>query len=799
MSSTRHRFSAGVRTIWLALLLATGITFLSGGAALMAAGGSIYYCVAGFAIAFTAISLWLRSRWGLWSYAAVIIGTTAWSLWENGLNAWAMLPRLDVLLVLGVGLLLPAIHNGLSKGPTVSRRLGRAAIVITVCIPFAAFVLTLMIGRFGDRDQLPETATDPMTIIGGLAKSSGGTDKNWQEFSGTSAGTRYSNLSYINSKNVEDLRVAWTYSFGEQAPNGLEVTPLKIGQMLYACNSTNVIVALDPDSGREIWRFDPNVDLTNVPFAICRGVAYYKIPDASGNCVERIFTNTVDARLIAVDAITGQRCKGFGTNGEISLLEGMGNVIKGYYFPSSAPTIARGHIIVGGLVFDNQFWGEPSGVIRAFDAITGQLSWAYDVGRPDISGLPPPGETYTLSTPNAWAPMTYDDTLGLVYVPTGAPTPDHYGPQRRPFDDEISTAVLALEVESGHRRWVFQTVHHDLWDYDVASAPVLVDFDSAHGVVRGVLVPTKRGETFLLDRDTGRPIDKVIERKVSQAGAEPNERLSPTQPYPTGIPSLAGGPLTEQMMWGLTPFDQLWCRVKFRQARYEGSMTPPGLTPSIMYPGDLGGMDWGGVSVDENRGILVAVSSYVANYLKLLPRKEADELGVHAFGSKQGNGSLKSVMDIAVQENLPFAAYKAPFLSPLDVPCQQPPWSRLTAIDLKSRRVLWSEPLGSGKDNGPFGIRSHLPLVIGAPAIGGTLLTNGNLTFVGASTDATFRAFETTTGRLLWQSPLPASGNAGAMTYFSPGGNQMIVIAAGGHKLLHGKNGDDLVAFALPR
>lgn len=626
-----------------------------------------------------------------------------------------------------------------------------------------------------------------------------GSGDSWHDYNGTPTGTRFSRLTSINPSNVARLRVAWTYSFKEQVARGLEVTPIKIGDLLYACSSTNVVVALDPDNGHEVWKYDPKVDLTNVPFAVCRGVSYYKVPGATGSCAERIYTNTVDARLIAVDALTGKPCAGFGTNGEVSLLEGMGEVTKGYYFPTSAPTVARGRIVLGGMVFDNQYWGEPSGVVRAFDAITGQLSWAYDVGRPSNNGVPPPGDGYTRSTPNAWAPMTFDDTLGLVYVPTGAPTPDHYGPQRRPFDDEISTAIIALDIENGSRRWVFQTVHHDLWDYDVASAPVLVNIESGTHQTKALLIPTKRGETFVVDRATGQPLDPVVEHAVSKRGADPGERLSATQPYPVGIPALAGEALTERAMWGITPFDQMWCRITFRQSRYDGSMTPPGETPSLMYPGDLGGMDWGGISVDTNRGIVVAVTSYLANQLKLIPRKQADELGARAFGGAQDEAALRMVMDIAVQANLPFAAAKPPFLSPLEVPCQQPPWSRLTAIDIKSNRILWSKPLGTGRDHGPFGIRSRIPLPIGAPAMGGVLLTDSDLTFVGASTDRTFRAFETTSGRLLWESPLPESGNASPMTYMSPLGRQIVVIAAGGHKFLHTDNGDNLVAFGLPK
>jgi len=771
-----------------------GIVFLVGGIRLAIIGGSLYYCLAGISILIAGVTLWIRNRWGLWTYGVLMVGTALWAVWEVGLNPWAMLPRLGLLSLLGALLLLPVMRRTLSRGPATSRLVARAAAAIAIAIPCTCVISALLAGHDGEAG---ERLAAPNHSGPGGARLALGTDQDWSSASATLAGARFSNLKLINPENVRKLRVAWRYKFGETVPNGLEVTPIKIDDTLYACNGSNIVVALDAASGRERWRFDPQVDLKNVPFAICRGVTYYKVPSATGACAERIFTNTVDARLIAVDARTGQRCEGFGRNGEISLLEGMGDVPKGYYFPSSAPTLARGRLVIGGLVVDGQYWGEPSGVIRAFDALTGQLSWAYDAGRPDLKGLPAAGQSYTLATPNAWAPMSYDDALGLVYIPTGVATPDHYGARRRPFDDEISSAIMALSIEDGSRRWLFQTVHHDLWDYDVASQPVLVDLASDHGVIKALLQPTKRGETFLLDRATGQPLDKVMEKPVSQLGVAPGERLSPTQPFPTSLPSLSGRLLTEKMMWGLTPFDQMWCRIKFRQARYEGQMTPPGLTPSIMYPGYLVGMDWGGVSIDADRGILIAVTNQVANYLQLISRKEADALGVTLFGSNARGGDLSAAMDIAIQQNVPYAALKAPFLSPLTVPCQEPPWSRLSAIDLSSRRILWSQPLGTGKDNGPFGFHSHLPWMMGVPAMGGSLVTASDLTFVGASTDRTFRAFQTSTGRALWETSLPESGNAAPMTYVSSEGRQIVVIAAGGHKLLHGQNGDELVAFEL--
>jgi len=775
---------------FLALLLGFwGSAFLFGGVQLASLGGSLYYAVSGGLLLISAVILWRLSRWGLYIFGLLLCTTVIWAVWESGLDAWALLPRLGLFAVFWGLLLLPISRRNLGGGPHLASPVNAIVVGVGVILPVAIIVASFVVANVRDgtaADQPPR----------GIPLASLGAGSDWTQVGATPAGVRYSMLNAVDPQNVDRLRVAWTYKFGAPVPGGLQVTPIKIGNSLYACNGYNVVVSLDPDTGKERWRFDPKVGPEAYAFPVCRGVAYYSIPGAKGACAQRIYTNTKDARLIALDARTGQPCRTFGNNGTVSLLEGMGDVPTGYYHQTSAPTIARGKIVLGGFIIDGQYWGEPSGVVRAFDAISGKLAWAYDVGRPTQTGAPPPGASYTRATPNAWAPMSYDDAVGLVYVPTGGATPDHYGAMRRPFDEEIGSSIMALDVETGRRRWVFQTTHHDLWDYDVASQPVLIDIPSPGGIIKGLLQPTKRGEIFLLDRTTGRPLDQVEERPVPQAGRVPEEHLSATQPFPTRMPPLDGGRLSEAMMWGLTPFDQLWCRIKFRQARYDGPMTPPGLTPSIQYPGYLGGMNWGGISVDAGRGIVVALTNHVSNYMQSVPRKEADTMGLEIYNSKMTSAAIKSQMRMAIQAGQPYAAAKEPFLSPLAVPCQQPPWSRLTAVDLASGKILWSQPLGTGKDSGPLGIASHLAVRMGVPAVGNSLVTRSGLTFIGASTDRTFRAFETRSGRLLWQSPLPASGNGGVMTYLSRG-KQFVLVSAGGHRMLRAPDGDTIVAFAL--
>lgn len=760
---------------------------LYGGIRLALVGGTLFYGFAGAVMLAVSLLLWRGSRWATWLYGAMLCATLGWTLYEVGLSFWPMVPRLGFFYLLFAILLLPPVQRGLKGGPRVGRSTRRAAALLVVlamlAVPLAALPGAAMMLRGGA----------PSQAAGVSAAAASG---DWTAFGGTMSGARYSALDQITPANVGQLRVAWTYSFGAEIPEGLQVTPIKIGDSIYACNATNVIVSLDAETGRENWRFDPRAARES-PFLSCRGVAYYRMADAAGPCAERIFGTTVDGRLIALDARSSRLCEGFGHKGQVSLLDGLGKVVPGYYSHTAAPTIARNRIVLGGTVADNQYWGEPSGVIRAFDAVTGALSWAYDAGRPDDTGPLAEGETWTPATPNNWGQMAYDDELGLVYVPMGNATPDYFGAQRRPFDDEISSAVVALDVETGKRRWVFQTVHHDLWDYDLGSQPVLFDLQGSGGRVPVLAQPTKRGEIFLIDRRTGKPLVPVEQRPAPSRGHAPGERLSPTQPYPRDMPSLAGGLLDERMMWGLTPFDQLWCRIRFKEARYDGPMTPPGLTPSITYPGFLGGMDWGSVSIDPDRGIMVAVTEHLANHLQLATREEARRQ--KAYPMNLGRPGLSALVGLNAMEGTPYAEKTAPFLSPLNVPCQQPPWSRISAIDLKTRKILWSRPLGAAGETGPLGIKSRLPIPIGVPALGGVLMTRSGLSFVGAAVDRRFRAIDTATGDILWQVPIPESAHSTPMSYLGPqSGRQFILVAAAGHRSLSVGAGDTLVAYALP-
>ena len=744
---------------WLPRVLAvliglSGMVLGGGGAWLAVLGGSLYYMLGGFILFSSAVMLWFGMRQGLHLYLLFLAATLVWALWEVGFSFWGLMPRLALFIGIGALFLIPAARRGL------------AAIALIVA---GGLMMPTSVQAAGEE---------------------------WPVYGGDQASTRYSTLEQLTPDNVGGLQEAWRYQLStEDKPTmGLQVTPLMVNGTLYLCTPYNEIIALDPETGAEKWRFDRE----NARFLprSCRGVTYVETPDAT-DCPTRILTATTDARLIAVHAETGEPCIAFGDGGATDLSFGMGQLKAGYYYVSSPPTLIRGNVVLGGWVSDNQHIGEPSGVIRAYNATTGAFAWAWDLGRPGHYGLPPEGETYTRGTPNSWAPASTDEELGLVYLPMGNATPDHWGAHRSEESEKFASSVVALNGETGEPVWVFQTVHHDVWDYDVGSPPTLVDVEVDGEMVPALLQPTKQGQIYLLDRRTGEPLADVEERPVPQ-GAAPGDYLSPTQPFSVGMPNFEDRALTEQDMWGLTPFDQLYCRIKFRQARYEGPMTPPGLKPTITYPGYMGGMEWVGVAIDPNQQLMVVNWSRVPNYSRLVPRKEAEAMGVKAAAE-----GISPVGKPAAQEGTPFAIDTNGFLSLIDVPCISPPWGLITLVDLKARQKVWERPLGTGEDSGPWGISSGIPIEMGVPNLGGSVVTKSGLIFIAATMEHAFRALELKTGEELWKVRLPAAGHATPMTYVSPeSGRQFVVTVAAGHFALGGLVGDamsdHIIAYALP-
>lgn len=771
MENSKHGTVVPRRRVLAVVLGLVGLVLMLGGGKLLSLGGSPYYVIAGALVALSGRFSWKGDRRGVWLYLLMLLGTVLWAFAERGTNIWAFTARVFAPAVLAVWVCWPLIR---------SRRLVAAGIIAVVLAGFG-----LAMTRSG------EVRGGGLALAGprGPAKPESG---EWTHYGSTLAGTRFSTVSQITPDNVANLKPAWEYRTGTTNIGlGFGTTPLMVKDTLYLCAPNSVIHALDPDTGAKKWVFDPKADMP--PAGKCRGVAYFKAGESGAECDERIVFGTVDARLMAVDARTGKVCAGFGAAGTVDLRRGMGEIRRGYYFTTSAPTIVNGNIIVGGWVADNQYVGEPSGVVRAFDAVTGRLAWAWDMDNPDQRGEPAEGKTYSRGTPNSWAPMSGDEKLGLVFLPTGNSTPDYWSLHRSKASDKYGSSVVALDSRTGAPRWSFQTVHLDIWDYDVASQPTLVDWNVGGTVVPALIQPTKQGQVYVLDRRTGKPLTEVREIPVPKI-AMPGERLSPTQPYSTGMPSFDDTKLNEAQMWGATPLDQLWCRIKFREARYEGQYTPPGLRPTITYPSYLGGINWGGVSVDPERSIMIVNYNRMANYTYLLPRKTADAMGIKV--SPDGVGHLGQAV---AQKGTPYALKTAAFLSPIQMPCTEPPFGKIAAVDLKTRKVIWERPLGTSADSGPRGFTSRLPLPMGVPNSGGTLVTRSGLVFVGATQERALRAFDIASGRMLWKTRLPTGGHATPMTYVSPKtGKQYVVIASGGSGTLLTPPGDHVLAFAVP-
>ncbi|MBS0454055.1 MAG: membrane-bound PQQ-dependent dehydrogenase, glucose/quinate/shikimate family [Proteobacteria bacterium] len=773
------------------ILLLCGAALALGGAKLISLGGSWYYLPAGVGLVLAGVQYARRRPSGLAWLALVFIASVAWALAEVGLDFWQLLPRLVLLAVLMMfGLLLaPRIGFG-SRGSYSGAGVLFVALLATLA---AAFV--------------PHGVTRPSGAAQAAVASEAakGPAEDWKYYGRTPHGTRYAPVDQINAGNVKQLEVAWTFRTGRDTKGMTEDqnTPLQVGNTLYACTPHNVVFALNADTGEQRWKFDPQAK--SPLWQRCRGVSYYDAskasaapstpaaPGASASCAQRIVMTTIDTRLIELDAATGQPCAGFGNNGTVDLKAGMGQVDPGFYFQTSAPTVVRDLIVVGGWVWDNVKVGEPSGVVRAFNASTGALVWAWDMGNPAITAEPPPGQSYTRGTPNVWSTPAFDEKLGLIYLPTGNETPDFWGGKRSKAAEEFSASVVALDIATGRERWKFQTTHHDVWDYDVPAQPALYDVKSKDGQSVPALVQiTKRGQIFMLDRRDGTPIAQVEEKPVPQ-GAAQGDFLSPTQPYSVGMPAIGANTLTEADMWGITPFDQLMCRIAFKGLRYEGEFTPPNTTKSLQYPGFYGGMNWGSASIDEQRGWLIVNDMRIPQVVQLIPRDETEARLAAKKAGQDGHAGLAS------QEGTPFGADKNMFMSVLGVPCHKPPFGAMTAVDLNTRQIVWQVPMGTVHDTGPVGMPTRLNLPVGMPTLGGPVSTQGGLVFYAGTQDYYLRALDTATGDELWKGRLPVGAQATPMTYVSPdSGRQYVVISVGGARGSPDR-GDYIIAYALPK
>ncbi|HSX73251.1 MAG TPA: glucose/quinate/shikimate family membrane-bound PQQ-dependent dehydrogenase [Shinella sp.] len=774
-------------TLTAALIAIIGLVLTGGGGWLLSLGGSPYYLVTGLAFLATAILLFRRSGAALWLYALVILGSLGWAVWEVGFDWWQLGPRGGVIVLLGLWLMLPAIRRPLGfASPTGTSYPASAlplAVAVLVSIGVAGFAMTE--DSHDIAGSLPTEVANATPALGGDVPAG-----EWHQYGRTPYGQRYSPLDQINTDNVGTLKVAWQYQTGDvKLPDDVgettyQVTPLKIGDTLYMCTPHNWAIALDAATGKEKWKYDSNSGMNpDRQHQTCRGVTYYADPAATAGtaCATRVYLPTSDARLIALDAATGDVCTSFAENGVLQLEQGMPYNPAGYYYSTSPPVITDGKIIIGGAVNDNYSTQSQSGVIRAFDVNSGALVWNWDSGNPDVTTPLPEGQVYTVNSPNSWSVFSYDNALGLVYIPLGNRVPDQLGMGRSEHVEKYSSSIVALDIRTGAVRWVRQTVHHDLWDMDVPAQPALIDITKDGATIPALVGPTKQGDIYVLDRRTGEPIVPVKEIPAP-TGAIPEDFTAPTQPI--SDLTFSPPPLTEKDMWGVTMFDQLACRIDFLSMKYQGRYTPPSLEGTIVYPGNFGTFNWGSVAVDPERQVMFGMPTYLAFTSRLVPRDQIPPKGQDEKGSEQG---------LNRNDGAPYGVFMGPFLGPLGIPCQAPPWGYVAGADLATGKIAYRHKNGTVMDMTPL----PLPFKVGVPGIGGPIITKGGVAFLGAAVDDYIRAYDVTSGRQLWEGRLPAGGQATPMTY-TAGDKQYVLIVAGGHGSVGTKPGDYVIAYTLP-
>lgn len=839
------------RIILAFLVLLLGGALIIGGGWLGWLGGSWFFLLLGLLVLASALLLLGHRPVALSVFAAAILITLVWSLWEVGADWWALAPRGGLFIVFGVLLLLPPMVRDLDHGRAHSGYGAHSAVLA------ASLVVSLVVGAYAvfqsPHDLEGRFSAERMNAQPAAQVADDVPDGEWHAYGRTSAGQRYSPLDQITADNVDDLEEVWRYQTGEvrdpeddPVETTYEATPLVVDNRLYVCTPFGTVIALDAASGEELWVFDPQLrkpPRETTQHMSCRGVSYYDgtavtetaennspalspeervqksaesvtleaagVPQnvAAGQaerdepnpqvtrepaesavatlpqCRRRLYYSTPDGRLISLSAETGEICPGFGgEDGTVNLWANMPNITPGSVYSTSPPVVTDRVVIIGGAINDNVSVTSPSGVIRAFDVNSGELVWNFDAGNPESTEPIGEGETYTPNSPNSWSISSYDPDLRMVYLPMGVPSPDQYGANRTENQERFANTVLALDADTGEVAWEFQGVHHDLWDYDMPAQPSLVDLTLNGQRVPALVIPTKQGDIFVLNRETGEPV-YAVEERPAPAGAVEGDWTAPTQP--ASAVSFRPDPLEEKDMWGATLLDQLMCRISFRELNYEGTFTPPSENGTLVYPGNFGTFNWGSLAVDPHRQIAFAMPVYLAFTSTFERRPDAFERVV----SKDG--------EPVINENFgaPYAMKLGAFTSPIGLPCHQPPWGYVAAVDLATGETVYRHVNGTVRDLAPV----PLPFEMGVPGIGGPIVTGGGVAFLSGTLDYYVRGYDLATGEERWKSRLPAGGQATPATYRGEDGRQYLVVVAGGHGSTGTAAGDYIIGYALPR
>lgn len=607
-------------------------------------------------------------------------------------------------------------------------------------------------------------------------------------------GTKYSPLTQINTANAKNLQLAWEYHTGETnntkgVLDAFEDEPSLIDGSLVVCTTTRRLIALDPATGKQRWIYDPKSKIAGM--RKCRGISAWTDDAAPAGtmCKTRIFLGTADYRLVAVDSKTGKTCPGFGTNGEVKMLPSKPETMVGEVSANSRPAIVNNIVVVGSTVADDQRVDAPSGRVLAFDARTGKPAWEFDpIPRsPSDPAMKSwlKGNADGIGAGNVWAEMAVDEKLDLVYLPTSSPSVDFFG-GGRPGNNEYADSIVAVQGATGKVVWSFQFVHHNLWDYDTPSQALLIDLPYNGKIVPALVQNLKTGHIWVFNRKTGEPLMPYVERPVPQAGAVPGEWLSPTQPFPVGMPTLAAQSISPDDAWGFTPYDKWKCKQKIASLNHGPVYTPPSLKGTVLQPGAGGGPDWGGGAYDPKSHLMVVPSNRVALVMTMIPREQVklDPHQIIEIGKPM----------MFPNKGVPYVTKMEPLLSPFGAPCTAPPWAALTAVDMTTGTIRWEVPLGS------IDKLAKLPFEVnyGTPGAGGPLITAGGLVFIGYTLDDRFRAFDLLTGKVVWKTDLPAAGMATPVTY-QVKGEQYVVIPAGGHSMYGSTKGDSVMAYKLKR